>query len=375
MTSRPNFIPLALPLVLSSCIVAGAHDIGDAHDHDDPPAATLLPFKMETRGPVEAPARLTENVPISGQGFWKFIAATNLMPVPAEALSYVTNAHGTLIVDAERDIVYWGLKNVGWVGFSNGLRDSWIVPGDEAFRHDNLHGADILPREGRLPLVAAADNEGGKIYLSDTTFLHPQTLPVPATGPYATNKSYRPTDVAFVSSSRIFITDGYARGYFMAATLQPFAHEEEFFGGHKMSKTPHGITFDAKEKSLLVSARPEGEIQHWSINSHHYLAIEGLPKGTLVCDVDLWGDYALVACLENPGKAPGPLVIVNLKKKTIASVVQPKQELGYAFADHMHDVAWYFRKNGKRTDVYLLFTAWNPGGIGALKLASVPTAK
>ena len=54
-----------------------------------------------------------------------------------------------------------------------------------------------------------------------------------------------------------------------------------------------------------------------------------------------------------------------------ASIVKPKEELGYDLADHMHDAIWYFHKSGKKTDVYILFTNWNPGGIGALKLVNV----
>ncbi|HMP83679.1 MAG TPA: hypothetical protein PKA41_13355 [Verrucomicrobiota bacterium] len=376
MTRKPPiFFAVLVVLTATALHTALPHDTGVAHSHDDVPSANPLPFKREKRGPVKAPPRLAENVPVSGQGFWRFIAATNLMPVPAEALPSVVKAHSTLIVDAERDTVYWALKGVGWIGFSNGLRDSWIVKADASFTTNNVHGADILPRKGRLPLVAAADNEGHIVHLTDTTFRNPRTIIVPETGPYSTNKSFRPTDVAFVSEHRLFVTDGYARNFFMPATIEPFAHEEQFFGGRRMSRTAHGITYSPKEKSLLVSARPEGQIQHWSVDKEEYLSIEGLPEGTLVCDVDLWGDYALVACLENPRKAPGPLVIVNLKTKSIASFIKPKEELGYDFAQHIHDAAWYFHKNGKRTDVYLLFTSWNPGGVGALKLVNHPETK
>jgi hypothetical protein len=360
--------------VLAVCLSATpgfSHDTGEPHD-DAVVGTNQLPFVVETKGPIKAPPPLTEPARVSGQGFWKFVAVTNLVPVPEAALPFVKAAHGTLIVDAERDVVYWGLKKVGWVGFSNQLRDSWIVPGDPAFTHNNLHGADILPRKGQLPLVAAADNEGYKVYLTDTTFLHPQTLPVPDGGPYATNKTYRPTDVAFVSGKRLFVTDGYARGYFMPMTVDPFAYEGTFFGGHALSQTPHGITYDPKHKDLLVSARPEGQIKHWSVAEEKLLAIAGLPPGTLLCDVDLWGDYALAACLDGANKTPGPLMIVNLKKQTLVSVIKPKEELGYDFADHMHDAVWYVRKNGRQTEVYLLFTAWNPGGVGALRLVNVP---
>jgi len=349
-----------------------AHDTTAPHAAEAGSAARPMPIVVEQRGPVKAPAPLTGAPPVSGQGYWKFIAVTNAVPVPPGALPELKGAHGTLIVDAERDIVYWGLRHVGWVGFSNQLRDAWIVRGDEAFTRNNLHGADILPRRGQLPLVVAADNEGAKVYLSDTTFVNPQTLGVPTTGPYATNHSYAPTDAAFAGPNRIFITDGYAQGYFMPATMQPLAYDGKIFGGHEFSKTPHGITYNPRTKDILVSARPEGQLKRWSIGKEKVLANDALPEGTLLCDVDVWGDYALAACLDAPNKKPGPLMVLNLKTRTIASIIKPKEELGYAFADHIHDACWYIRKTGRTREVYLLFTSWNPGGIGALKLVNQP---
>ena len=349
-----------------------AHDVSESHSHDATPVVKPWPFKPESRGPVKAPATLKEKVPVSGQGFWKFIAVTNAVPVPPGALANLVRAHGTVVFDADHDTVYWGMKAVGWVGFSNQLRDSWIVQGDDAFARNNLHGADILPRKGRSPLIAAADNEGYKVYLTDTTFLNPKILTRPVEGSFArTNVPYRPTDVAFVNSKRLFITDGYGSGQFMSATTEPFAYEPGLFGGHEFSKTPHGITFDSKDKNLLVSARPEGQLKRWSIKEKKVLEIGALPAGTLLCDVDMWGDYALAACLDGPNKTPGPLMIVNLKTQTLVSIIKPKEELGYDFASHMHDACWYFHKQGRKTDVYLIFTAWNPGGIGALKLVNV----
>lgn len=348
-----------------------AHDTTTPHK-DVPPSVQPWPFKPESKGPIKAPAPLNEKTPVSGQGFWKFIAVTNAMPVPPEIGTNMVRAHGTVVFDVERDTVYWGLKKFGWVAFSNQLRDSWIVKGDEAFARNNLHGADILPRKGQRPLIAAADNEGYKVYLTDTTFQNPQILTRPPGGPFVgTNEFYRPTDVAFVNAKQLFITDGYGSGSFLSATTQPFAYEPGYYGGHDFSKTPHGITFDPRDKNLLLSARPEGQLKRWSIKQKKVLSINALPAGTLLCDVDLWGDYALAACLEAPNKGPGPLMIVNLKTQTVVSTIKPKEELGYTFADHMHDACWYFHKEGRRTDVYIVFTAWNPGGIGALKLVNV----
>ena len=364
-----SIIAAGLALITGTAL---AHDAAGPHAHAADPVARALPIVVEQRGPVKAPAAFKEIKPVSGQGYWKFVAVPNAVPVPAAALPQLKGAHGTLIVDAERDIVYWGLKNVGWVGYSNQLRDAWIVRGDDAFTHHNIHGADILPRKGQLPLVVAADNEGGKVYLSDTTFLNPKTLGVPRTEPYVTNRNYAPTDAAFAGPNRIFITDGYAQGYFMPATMQPLAYDGKLYGGHEFSKTPHGITYDPSTKNILVSARPEGQLKRWSIKQEKVLAVGGLPQGTLLCDVDVWGNYALAACLDGPNKKPGPLMILNLKTQTIASIIKPKEELGYDFADHIHDACWYIRKTGRTREVYLLFTSWNPGGIGALKLVNLP---
>lgn len=369
MNNLKSIIAAAVTLGVTRAL---AHDTTAAHAHEAPAAARPMPIVVEQRGPVKAPAPLTEKLPVSGQGFWKFVAVPNAVPVPPGALPELKGAHGTLIVDAERDIVYWGLRHVGWVGFSNQLRDAWIVSGDAAFTNHNLHGADILPRKGQLPLVVAADNEGAKVYLSDTTFLNSQTLGVPTGGPYATNRSYAPTDAAFAGPNQIFVTDGYAQGYFMTATRQPLAYDGKIFGGHEFSKTPHGITYNPRNKHILVSARPEGQLKRWSSAKETVLANDALPEGTLLCDVDVWGDYALAACLDAPNKKPGPLMVLNLKTRTIASIIKPKEDLGYAFADHIHDACWYVRKTGRTREVYLLFTSWNPGGIGALKLVNLP---
>jgi hypothetical protein len=363
----------ALSLLLSGLVTPVlAHDTTDPHAHAPEPAAKPWPFKPETKGPVKAPEPLKDKVPVSGQGFWKFIAATNAVPLP-DIGTNIVRAHGTVVFDADHDTVYFATKRVGWIAFSNQLRDSWIVQGDVRFKGNNVHGADIFPRKGKPALIAAADNEGYFTYLTDTTFQNPQILRRPEGGPYVgTNLMFRPTDTAFINAKQVFITDGYGGGYFMSATTDPFLYEPGLYGGHEFSKTPHGITFDPADKSLLVSARPEGQLKRWSVKKERVLEVGALPSGTLLCDVDLWGNYALAACLEAPNKAPGPLIIVNLKTQSIVSIIKPKEELGYAFADHMHDACWYVHKQGKKTDVYLVFTAWNPGGIGALKLVNTP---
>lgn len=335
--------------------------------------STLLPIVVETKGPVRAPAAIqaASDLKVSGQGFWKFVAARDRVPVPA-AVPAVRQAHGTIIVDQAADVVYWGLQGVGWIGFSNKLQSSWIVAGNPTFTNGNLHGADILPQGKKSPRIAAADNVSGKIYLTDATFQNVVTLGRPDFGSYATNNKFAPTDVAFAGAKELWAVDGYAQQRFMAADVSPLRWQGQHYGGgERFSKTLHGVTYDKAHDDLLLSARPEGLLKRVNRKNRLLTEIQGLPKGTLLCDVDVWGNYALAACLDGPDRTPGPLHIINLKKRTIAATIKPKEELGYADAQHLHDAAWYVTGKGKDQEVYLLFTNWNPGGIGALKLVNI----
>src|SRR5260221_38870 len=120
----PSALVIFCALVLFS---ARAHEVPYTHFHAGTNHAAPLKLEVETSGPIPAPSPLPASVPVSGQGFWKFAAATNVLPIPEEARPHLKGAHGTIIVDAKRDIAYWGLQGVGWVAFSNRLANSWVV--------------------------------------------------------------------------------------------------------------------------------------------------------------------------------------------------------------------------------------------------------
>ena len=375
---KPENLSLILAVLATATLGATAHEVEFKHLHGSTNRATPLQLVAETSGPVKAPAPLKEAVPTSGQGFWKFAAAPDLVIPPSETQPFLKGAHGTIVVDGERDLVYWGLEKVGWVIFSNKLTQSWVVKGDPKFTSGNLHGADILPRRGQLPLIVATDNVEGEVYLSDTSFQKAQVLGRPA-GPYQGKAAFAPTDAAFIDAKDIYVTDGYGSQWFMHATTQPFAYDSTYIGGKEFSRTPPGIT-KSDHGTLYVSARPEATIKEYNYKKDKWFDSLGLPSGSTVCDVDLWDDYALAPCLDGPkgpdGKSAfGPIYIVNLKTKTIASIIRVKEDLGYKLADHIHDAAWYVRGTGRDREVYILFTNWNPGGIGALKLVNAPDAK
>jgi hypothetical protein len=345
-----------------------AHETGHSHP-DEVTTATALPFDIEAKGPVPAPKlRAASGTKTTGQGFWTFMADRSKVPVPEGAVAKLKGAHGTLIVDAATDTAYWGLQDIGWIAFTEKLTKSSIIAQDPAFPAGNLHGADILPRKGQRAAIVAADNAQGEVYLTDTSFGAPKTLKIPNLEAYADGKGYAPTDAAFGKDGTVWITDGYGKAWFMPASSEPFEFQGQAYGGKKFSGTPHGITLNPKTGRLLVSARPEGLVKDWDPKSLHTVAIDGLPTGSTVCDVDVWGDYALAPCLDGANRTPGPIYIINLKKKAVVATLKPKAELGYEDAQHIHDACWYVTGKGRNREVYVLFTNWNPGGVGALRL-------
>jgi hypothetical protein len=353
-----------------------------AHDGDGMNSGTrLLPVRIvtEQKPPVKPLITVlrSSGVPTSGQGAWTFVAVTNVLPIPAEAKGAVKGAHGTIIVNADCDTVYWGLSGVGWIAFSNNLTESWVVKGDPKLAEGNLHGAGLIKRaKGELPWVAAADNVKHRVFVSDTAFTNVQILGYPTnSGKYANASLFKPTDATWVSTERFWVTDGYGEGWIAEATTSPLDYTGLIFGGHSLSQTPHGVTYHPTRKHLIVSARPEGKFVLWNLKRNAVVETHGLPATELngkpsaptVCDLELWGDYAVVPCLDGPGGTPGPIYILNQERWEIVSIVAPKAELGFTDAQHIHDATLY-EHNGR---LWLLFTNWNPGGIGAAELVHV----
>lgn len=355
----------------ASGLVATAHDAGAPHHHTAV-STKPFPFITETTGPVKLPTtRLEPGTKVTGNGYWKFIARRDLAPTPEAAMPHRTKAHGTLIVDKESGNLYWPLVGAGWIGYSNGLASAWMIKGDAAFDAGTVHGADLWPRKGKAPLVAAADNVAGKLYLTDTTFQHAKVLSVPDGAPY-TKKNFNPTDAAFVSADEVWFTDGYAQAWLMPVDVESFSYEGAFYGGKKLSGTPHGITYRPQEKAMLVAARPEGLMKRLPLKTGVVDEIAGLPAGSTVCDFDIWGDYALAPCLNGPDRSAGPIYLINLKKRAVVATIKVKEELGYEDAQHIHDACWYVTGKGDQQKVFVVFTNWNPGGIGAIQLVNIP---
>src|ERR1700716_1253053 len=98
MKSTCKIIAVAT-VVLNTARLCLAHDALVVSGSADTNQVTPMKIEAETKGSVKAP-RLEGAQAVSGQGYWKFAAATNLVPVPVDAQPKLKAAHGTIIVDS-----------------------------------------------------------------------------------------------------------------------------------------------------------------------------------------------------------------------------------------------------------------------------------
>jgi hypothetical protein len=339
----------------------------DGHTHEvDAATAPSVQLKVvpEPRLPFKHRGAETTGGLRSGSGAWQF-APEPVGAFPEVVQKNVRGAHGTIVIDKKGGAVYWGLQNVGWVSFREGFQAVSVVDAGLKLAKGNLHGAE-LRQQGRKTWIAAADDVESEVYLMDTQFGSVKTLGYPQIAPYSAAKEFHPTDVTFIDDKEAVVTDGYGKAYLAPIDVSTFSYKQTLFGGKKLSQTPHGVT-EHKGK-LIVAARPEAGIITWDRKKEAVEEILRLPPGSTVCDVDVWEEYALAPCLNGPNNAPGPIYIVNLKTKAIASVIRPKEELGFGDAQHIHDAAWHVTGRGRNREVRIVFTNWNPGGFGVIRL-------
>ena len=70
-----------------------------------------------------------------------------------------------------------------------------------------------------------------------------------------------------------------------------------------------------------------------------------LPRGSLPCDIDYAGEYAIVGCLLGPDRSKGAPIYI-LKDDKVVSTIMPREELGLENFKHIHNAV--LRKIGEK---------------------------
>jgi hypothetical protein len=81
-----------------------------------------------------------------------------------------------------------------------------------------------------------------------------------------------------------------------------------------------------------------------------------MPAGSLPCDIDYQGRYAVVATLDGPDRSKGAPIYI-LEDDRLVSALYPKDDLGLENFKHVHNAV--LRQVGNK--LYVIAQAWNPG--------------
>ncbi len=154
---------------------------------------------------------------------------------------------------------------------TGGVDRLWIT-------HHELHEVALLGLDGQVHRRLGLPKDSGK---------------------YENAEQYRPTGVAVLPDGRLFVADGYGKGYvhrydkdgkLLGSFGGPGSKDGEF-------RTPHGINIDArgKEPTVMVADRENGRLQIFDTEGRHLRTVkEGLRRP---CNADVHGDLLAVADL------------------------------------------------------------------------------
>ncbi len=188
-----------------------------------------------------------------------------------------------------------------------------------------LHGMTIR-REGDEEFVYLAHTGRAEVVKATLDGKVLWTIPWPAqSGLYEKREQFRPTDVAIAPDGRIFVTDGYGKGY-----VHVFDADRKWvmaFGGPGVEpgkmRVPHGLCMDARDAdrpSLIVADRENGRLQWFDLDGNLLAVVSGIfrrpcdvaihPNGRDLVVPDLGGRVTLLdgrnRLIEHLGDQPDP---------------------------------------------------------------------
>lgn len=363
----------AVAILAMACATAAAHPGPAGHGAAIPSPAAIAPVVLSLQSNVDT---------VSGQGNLRFRVLYTSSHLPEAAASVLVKAHGGFAVDRRpgKGESYFALPGAGIIQISGDLASTRMLDTDGAMRDLNMHNATIWHDEGETPFLTFPSTDGAKVFTTSLDGQLVHTLDAPTKdnhfAPAAVNeyfaagRAFIPTDVAY-HGGRFYITTGYSPlDYVLTAKIEstsPFVARWSplAFGGRGEGVgqfgTGHGITVTPDREAIVIADRPRSEIDRFSLEGDFQSTIN-LPAGSFPCDVDYLEDYTTVGCLHGPDRDKGAPIYL-LKGDEVVSTVMPKEELGLANFQHIHNAVMR-RVNGK---LYLIVQAWNPGDFAILE--------
>jgi hypothetical protein len=328
-------------------------------------------------GTVEAGAK-----GVTGQGALRFRVLLTAAQLPDEARKVVVSAHGGFAVDRRdgRGETYFALPGAGILRLSADVKQLALLATAPEMKATNLHNTAIWHAPDGTPLLSFPANDLGRVFTTTLSGELMSTLGPPGAGDdlgldavrdyFAGGGAFVPTDVAYLDGW-LYITTGYSSlDHVLTARVakeRPWqaAWNDLAFGGRGSSPgqlgTGHGITVPPGTKRIDVADRANAEIDRYT-RYGQYLGTLRTPAGSLPCDVDYQGRYAVIGALDGPDRSKGAPIYLY-EDDRLVSTLFPKDELGLVNFKHVHN-AVLRQWNGR---LYVIAQAWNPGDFAVLE--------
>jgi hypothetical protein len=319
---------------------------------------------------------------ISGTGALRFRVFLTSAQLPEEARRVLVSAHGGFAVDHRpgREETYFALPGAGILRLGADMKQVALVPTAAEMKDTNLHNTKIWYAPDGTAMLSFPANDAGRVFTTSLAgeLLHTLGRPtesddfgLPSVRDYFVGGgAFVPTDVEFLDGL-LYVTTGYSSlDTVLTARVTGYrplkaAWFDLAFGGRGTAPgqlgTGHGITVPAGTRRIDVADRANGEIDRFTRHGQ-YLSTLRMPLGSLPCDIDYLGRYAVVAALDGPDRSKGAPIYL-LEDDRLVSTVFPKDDLGLVNFKHIHNAV--LREAGGR--LYIIAQAWNPGDFAVLE--------
>jgi hypothetical protein len=313
---------------------------------------------------------------VTGQGALRFRVLVTSASLPEAARKVLTSAHGGFAVDRRpgKGDTYFALPGAGILRLNANMDHIALVQTAPEMKDTNLHNTTIWYAPDETAYLSFPANDLGRVFTTSLTgdLLH--TLAPPTASDdlglasvrdyFAGGGAFVPTDVEFLDGL-FYVTTGYSSlDTVLTARITSYsplraAWYDLAFGGKGNAPgqfgTGHGITVPPGIKRIDVTDRANSKIDRFTRHGQ-YLSTLKMPAGSLPCDIDYLGRYAVVATLDGPDRNKGAPIYL-LEDDRLVSTLFPKDDLGLENFKHVHNAV--LRQIGAK--LYVIAQAWNPG--------------
>ena len=367
---RPFFAASLIAALCSDALVF-------AHPHGHKTATAQEAATPAPPGTIDPAAK-----GVSGTGALRFRVLLTSASLPEEARRVLVSAHGGFAVDHRpgKEETYFALPGAGILRLGADLKQVALVPTAAEMKDTNLHNTRIWYAPDGTALLSFPANDKGRVFTTSLAGELLHTLARPTEGDefglpsvrdyFVGGGAFVPTDVEFLDGL-LYITTGYSSlDTVLTARVTSYrplkaAWFDLAFGGRGPAAgqlgTGHGITVPPGTKRIDVADRANGEIDRFTRHGQ-YLSTLRMPMGSLPCDIDYVGRYAVVAALDGPDRSKGAPIYL-LEDDRLVSTIFPKDDLGLVNFKHIHNAV--LREAGGK--LYIIAQAWNPGDFAVLE--------